>query len=169
MLDEFGPDVSLPDEIDEHILRVMAEFLDDSEKKFRVVEPILTRLELLTRILNEKFQYKALEINRQRGFVVRPDAADQLVGPEQLSSGEQHELVLLYDLLFQAEDGGLVLVDEPEISLHVNWQKRFLTDMREVGKLTNHRFMVATHSPQIVGAFTDRMVRLGGTGAEDHD
>lgn len=161
ILDEFGPEISLPAAIDEHILRMMDIFLRDSEEKFGAIDPVLTKFELLARILNEKFHFKSLQINRERGFVIKTITGESF-GPEHLSSGEQHELVLLYDLLFQARSGGLVLIDEPEISLHVNWQKRFLSDLREVSKLTEHRFVVATHSPQIVGAFRDRLVRLGG-------
>lgn len=167
VLDEFGADIKLPKQkLDDLILRVMVEFLKDSEDKFEVVEPLLDRLELLTGILNDRFQFKKLEIDRERGFVVRTDSGNE-IRPSLLSSGEQHELVLLYDLLFGASDGALVLIDEPEISLHINWQKRFLTDMRKISGLTDHRFMVATHSPQVVGRFNDRMVRLAGGNGKD--
>lgn len=162
VLDAFGADLQLPKEqLDPVVLRVMTEFLSDSEQKFQVVEPLLDRLELLTTILNSKFQYKKIEVDRGQGFVVRTTDGSRL-RPNQLSSGEQHELVLLYDLLFGAKDNALVLIDEPEISLHVNWQKRFLSDLGEISSLTHHRFVVATHSPMIVGKHTDRMVRLSG-------
>jgi len=39
-----------------------------------------------------------------------------------LSSGEQQEVVMLYELLFCVQPGTLVLIDEPELSLHVVWQ-----------------------------------------------
>jgi predicted ATP-binding protein involved in virulence len=163
VLNAFGADLQLPKEaLHPVVLRVMTEFLSDSEKKFRVVEPLLDRLELLTTVLNAKFQYKKIEVDRTRGFVVRTQDGT-LLRPNQLSSGEQHELVLLYDLLFGAADNALVLIDEPEISLHVNWQKRFLSDLQEISGLTHHRFVVATHSPNIVGKYSDRMVRLGGS------
>lgn len=161
VLDEFGADIQLPKKkLDDLILRVMVEFLQDSAEKFQVVEPLLDRLELLTQILNEKFKFKRIEIDRESGFVVKTEGTGTELGPSQLSSGEQHELVLLYDLLFGAADGALVLIDEPEISLHVNWQRRFLADLRKVSHLTSHRFVVATHSPQIVSKFSNRMVQL---------
>lgn len=162
VLDAFGADLQLPKEsLDPVVLRVMTEFLTDSEEKFKVVEPLLDRLELLTGVLNKKFQYKDLTVDRHEGFVVVTQDGER-VRPDQLSSGEQHELVLLYDLLFGAKDEALVLIDEPEISLHVNWQKSFLSDLREVSTLARHRFIVATHSPSIIGRYSDRMVRLEG-------
>ena len=81
---------------------------------------------------------------------------------EDLSSGEQHELVVLYELLFRAPKNGLVLVDEPEISLHVAWQSRFLSDLIGILRLTDAYAIVATHSPVIIGTRQDLTVELKG-------
>ena len=66
---------------------------------------------------------------------------------EMLSSGEQHELVILYELLFRIPDNSLILIDEPELSLHVLWQEQFLKDLEEMAALSNFRVILATHSP----------------------
>ncbi|MDR2170050.1 MAG: AAA family ATPase [Planctomycetaceae bacterium] len=79
-----------------------------------------------------------------------------------LSSGEQHEIVLLFDLLFQAASDTLVLIDEPEISLHIVWQKAFLADMLRIIKLRKISVLVATHSPQIVNDNWENIIDLGG-------
>ena len=80
---------------------------------------------------------------------------------DSLSSGEQHELVLHYDLLFRVQANTIVLIDEPELSLHVSWQKRFLPDLLEVAKLSTFDAIVATHSPYIIGERDDLMAGLG--------
>jgi predicted ATP-binding protein involved in virulence len=67
-----------------------------------------------------------------------------------LSSGEQHELVLLYELLFKVKPNSLVLIDEPELSLHVGWQVQFLKDLQEITKLADLDILMATHSPDII-------------------
>ncbi|MGP9596953.1 MULTISPECIES: AAA family ATPase, partial [unclassified Psychrobacter] len=59
--------------------------------------------------------------------------------------------VLLYQLIFNTEPQTLVLIDEPEISLHVVWQKQFMEDLVEVSKINNIKSIIATHSPQIIG------------------
>ena len=84
-----------------------------------------------------------------------------------LSSGEQHELVLLYDLLFNVQPGALVLIDEPEISLHVSWQKRFIEDLQRISRLVKFRSVVATHSPQIAGKWIKSHGFELGLGATD--
>ncbi len=87
---------------------------------------------------------------------------NQVIPLSSLSSGEQHELVLLYELLFNAETGSLILIDEPEISLHLAWQVNFLRDLQEVSKLTTSDVIIATHSPEIIHDRWDLTVGLKG-------
>ena len=77
-----------------------------------------------------------------------------------LSSGEQQEVVLLYELLFKVKAGTLVLIDEPELSLHVVWQKQFLDDLFKIIELQKITIVVATHSPQIINNHWDLTVDL---------
>ena len=83
-----------------------------------------------------------------------------VLAPEDLSSGEQHELVLLYELLFRLEPNALVLLDEPEISLHVAWQERVLSDLKKIVELSGVDIVVATHSPEIIRDRWDLTVGL---------
>ena len=68
--------------------------------------------------------------------------------------------VLLYELLFKVEPGALVLIDEPEISLHVAWQKEFLKDILSVIAVQRINVILATHSPQIINDRWDLTVDL---------
>lgn len=64
-------------------------------------------------------------------------------------------------MIFDTKEDLLLLIDEPEISLHITWQKKFLDDLVEVSKQTALQVIVATHSPQIVGAHLDIQIDLG--------
>ncbi|MFM0158773.1 AAA family ATPase, partial [Paraburkholderia sediminicola] len=77
-----------------------------------------------------------------------------------LSSGEQHEIVLMYDLLFRVRPNTLVLIDEPELSLHVTWQKAFLRDLLGIVAAANFDVILATHSPFVVGDRSDLAIAL---------
>lgn len=143
-------DVPLPDrDLEDWERRVLWTYLDDTDAKLATFQPLLDRLDLLTSIVNSKFLFKDLTIDREIGFRFQGDHGRDIPA-SQLSSGEQHELVLLYDLLFNVNPGALVLIDEPEISLHVSWQQSFLTDIERVADLSSLRFVIATHSPQII-------------------
>ncbi len=90
------------------------------------------------------------------------DIAGREVPPDALSSGEQHELVLMYDLLFKTKPGTFVMIDEPEISLHIAWQKKFLEDLQKIINLNSMDVVLSTHSPQLIGAHLDLTVKLSG-------
>ena len=78
-----------------------------------------------------------------------------------MSSGEQQEIVLFYELIFETPNKSLLLIDEPEISLHIVWQKIFMEDLQKVVKMKNLNVVVATHSPQIINNYWDNQIDLG--------
>lgn len=138
----------------------MALYIEDSEKKLEVFDDLEKRLALLMNNINSKFLHKAIAIDRRKGLVARHERNDQVLELDALSSGEQHELVLMYDLLFKVKPNTLVMIDEPELSLHVTWQDKFLSDLLEIVKVTQFDVLLATHSPYIIGDRDDLMVSL---------
>lgn len=159
---DMGEDVALPErQLEPHERVVLWTYLNDAKEKLEVFEPLLDKLELLLEIINSRFLYKEMRIDAESGFAFRSgDGSD--VHLQTLSSGEQHELVLAYQLLFRVREGSLVLIDEPEISLHVTWQQRFLEDILRVSRLAHLDFLIATHSPQIIHDRLDLAVALVG-------
>jgi energy-coupling factor transporter ATP-binding protein EcfA2 len=136
-------------------------YVGDIEEKLNVFDDLARRIGALMDIVNARFKYKHLTLTREQGFRVF-SIFNQLIELQDLSSGEQHELVVLYELLFRAPNGGLILVDEPEISLHVGWQSRFIADLISILEPTNSYAIVATHSPVIIGTRSDLTVELTG-------
>ena len=140
---------------------VMTLYVDDTAKKLQVLEDLASRARLLLKSLNGKFQHKQMRVDRDKGLIVTGEHGDSL-SPDSLSSGEQHELILHYDLLFRVAPNTVVLLDEPELSLHLEWQTRFLSDLMVIVQLSSFDALVATHSPSIVGHRDDLMVELSG-------
>lgn len=148
--------------IDSTQARVMTLYVEDTSKKLRVLEALAMRARLLLESLNGKYRHKRLRLDRGRGIVAESEQGT--LGLDSLSSGEQHELVLHYNLLFRVRSNTVVLIDEPELSLHVTWQKRFLPDLLKIGELSHFDALIATHSPYIAGERPDLMVSLGEAG-----
>jgi len=136
-------------------------YVGDVHQKLGAFDGMAQRVGKLIDIINARFEYKELKIHRERGFCVvsHKGAPIQL---SDLSSGEQHELVVLYELLFRTPKHGLILVDEPEISLHVAWQSRFLADLIDIVKLNDAYAVVATHSPVVIGSQWNLTEQLKG-------
>ncbi|WP_310429002.1 AAA family ATPase [Chamaesiphon sp. VAR_48_metabat_135_sub] len=158
-----------PQDVDEKTKNVLSVYVDDVEKKLSVFNEIASKIELLREIINNKFaySYKQMDFSKERGFIFKTLNTSSLnpetLSPTDLSSGEQHELVLLYELLFKVQPSSLVLIDEPELSLHVGWQTQFLKDLQEITKLADLDILMATHSPDIIQDRWDLTVELKGS------
>lgn len=125
-------------------------YLGDFEKKLSVFDKLLEKLDLFTNILNERrFTFKSIYIHKEKGFFFKTNKGKDL-SLTQLSSGEQHEVILLYELIFNTQANTLVLIDEPEISLHITWQKEFLNDLLKIIQIQQFQVLIATHSPSII-------------------
>ncbi|MEH1946371.1 MAG: AAA family ATPase [Nostoc sp.] len=158
-----------PQDIDESTKNALSVYVQDVEKKLSVFAEIASKIDLLRKIINNKFAYSYKEINfsKEKGFVVTTSYGSSLSNsktllPTDLSSGEQHELVLLYELLFKVQPNSLVLIDEPELSLHVGWQVQFLKDLQDITQLADLNILMATHSPDIIQDRWDLTVELKG-------
>jgi len=154
-------DFQIPTQIDETKRSVLSIYVNDAEKKLDVFDDMADRIELFRNIVNRRFLYKQMTVNREKGFIFTTSDNKPLPSSA-LSSGEQHELVLLYELLFEVKPGSLILIDEPELSLHVAWQQQFLKDLQEITKLSSIDVLIATHSPQIIHDRWDLTVELTG-------
>lgn len=130
-------------------------YIEDSNKKFDVYKELQTKISLFLKIINKRFSHKKLQIDKEKGFIFKQlfdsGIGEQEIPVRRLSSGEKNELILFYDLLFKSDDVKLVLIDEPEISLHVSWQSLFIKDIQDIHDLNGINVLIATHSPDIIG------------------
>ncbi len=150
------PDRPLTNQVE---LRVLDTYLRDVDLKLDRLNDLAGKLELFLSIVNSKFRRKEIRVDREHGLVARTSSGQRLALPS-LSSGEQQEIVLAYGLLFREQPGTLILLDEPEISLHVSWQLDLIPDLLKIADVAKLEFLIATHSPQIVNDRWDLTVQL---------
>lgn len=155
-------DTPPPKDLAENALKILWIYLGDVERKLKVFTSLLHRVELFKDIVNSHFLYKKFKVDREKGFIFKSDHDGSIVPTKALSSGEQHTIVLTYELLFKAPAGSLIFLDEPELSLHVSLQRKFLKDIARISKLADLDFLIATHSPSIIHNRRDLMVKLAG-------
>ena len=79
------------------------------------------------------------------------------IGLSTFSSGQQCMLLIILGVLSSIENNSLICIDEPEISLHPEWQLEFIKLLQDVfSSFVGCHFLIATHSPQIVSGLRDR-------------
>jgi len=139
------------------LYRILNEvIISDSEKKLNVFEKLFDRIALFQNIINDHLsKNKSFDVNHKKGFRVENISNNKEIDIELLSSGEKHLIVLFYELIFDTQPYTLIMIDEPEISLHVDWQIKFIKNLlkirnSDVADLNNIQFILATHSPQII-------------------
>lgn len=156
------------DSVSPTVLSVLDVYVEDNMAKLAVFDSLYEKVSVFLRIVNEKFgthrvesARKKLRCHKDKGFIVEA-GNKKIIEPTQLSSGEQHEIVLFYDIIFKMGENTLLLIDEPELSLHVGWQKKFVPDLLEIINSNEMSVLLATHSPQIINNRRDLRVSLGG-------
>ncbi len=79
------------------------------------------------------------------GFVLN---GELIIKPQELSTGEKQILIIILSVLLQENKPYILLMDEPENSLHPDWQENLIITIREINP--NAQIIMATHSPAIV-------------------
>ena len=72
----------------------------------------------------------------------------ELISPYKLSSGEKQILVILLTVLIQDQQRCVLFMDEPEVSLHVEWQQQLISLIRKLNP--NVQIILTTHSPAVI-------------------
>lgn len=79
--------------------------------------------------------------------------------PYQLSSGEKQMLVILLTVLVEDHQPYVLFMDEPEVSLHIEWQKRLINIIMQLNP--NVQVILTTHSPAVImDGWTDRVTEV---------
>lgn len=92
---------------------------------------------------------KALDIIDIIGIDITKN--DLNISISEISSGEYHLLISMIGIFANLPDNSLILIDEPEISLHPNWQMRYISFLKKVfSKFIGCQFILTTHSHFLV-------------------
>lgn len=132
-------------------LSVLDLYIEDALVKLSPFNTLHQKINLFESILQEKIlAFKNVVIDRDSGFVFKSHSGDD-IDRNMLSSGEQNQVVLLFNLIFDLVSQKIILIDEPEISLHVAWQQTFLDSLKKIQKINDYeKVIIATHSPQVI-------------------
>ena len=141
--------------------RLLSAYLLDLHETLEKYSGLLNDLNLFASILREKhFLHKTISFSPSYGFKAFNEQGIS-IKPSLLSSGEQNMIILLYRMIFEVHDGDILLIDEPEISMHVVWLKEFIKDVLKIALCKKDvQILIATHSPQIVRGAGDNCFDL---------
>ncbi|MGY0146193.1 AAA family ATPase [Edwardsiella tarda] len=120
--------------------------LESEDKVKRIFSPIELFIDTLHEfITDKKFHFTSGELVLSNGH-----------GPinhQYLSSGEKQLLILFIETLLQQSKPYIFLTDEPELSLHIAWQRKIIPAIKKLNP--NAQVIAATHSPEVAAKYRD--------------
>ena len=141
-----------------HRTRTIVDFAQKLENQR---EELFSALHMFERIVNSFLNEKSIEVSDRGELMILPQGKGRGVGPiewRHLSSGEKQILILLTQALLSEKSPAVYVADEPELSLHVEWQEKLLKALTQLAGRC--QFIVATHSPDIASGFGDKVIDL---------
>lgn len=144
--------IEFPQKSSATIRRILNIFLDDWEQRLTPLFPLNEKLRVLRSILDTKLEGsgKKTSMGPQGDLRFIAMRTGKPVKVSSLSSGEQHLVALFTLLLFGTKQGSIVMIDEPEISMHAAWKHAFLDDIELVSEVVDIQVLIATHSTSII-------------------
>lgn len=98
-------------------------------------------------IVDDLFKETGKQIIRTENEIRFSQIGETLL-PYKLSSGEKQMLVILLTVLVEDQQPYVLLMDEPEVSLHIEWQKQLISLILELNP--NVQIILTTHSPAVI-------------------
>ena len=109
-------------------------------------------------MIDSLFSDTAKQLIRTQNDIAFSQLGEKLT-PYQLSSGEKQMLVILLTVLVEDRLPYVLFMDEPEISLHIDWQQRLIDLILELNP--NVQIILTTHSPAVImNGWTDKVTEV---------
>jgi ABC-type lipoprotein export system ATPase subunit len=131
---------------------VIALSVEAAQRKQAIFQPLDNFIGLLKDFMLDK------TIERSLNSELTLSRNDKDIAISDLSSGEKQLLILLTETLLQRNERFIFLADEPELSLHIEWQAKVISSIR--GLNNNAQIIVATHSPEITGSWKQNVLDM---------
>jgi len=134
-------------------------YIKSVEGRLEAVDPIYQLIDRFVSIVNGLLTDKSITFKLSQGFTIQNRLGLNLT-PSQLSSGEQ-QLLLLFCYVLTARDTPTVfMIDEPEISLNIKWQRQLVQSLLDITQKASIQFVLASHSMELLAQHRSRVVKL---------
>lgn len=155
-------DVMLQTELDFHLYQLQRRYLDYQVNLSNRMVALFTSMDpqaqqKASEIANEKARFQDIvdELFKETGKTIQRDKNEifftslgETIAPYKLSSGEKQMLIILLTVLVQDKKPSVLFMDEPEVSLHIEWQQRLIGLVLELNP--NVQILLTTHSPAVI-------------------
>lgn len=145
-------------QLEKEILKYVDRFVYvEGKTSFEAYREIQALIDTVFADFHLQVRFKGIDADKHLVFL---NQNAEEFGVDDLSDGEKQVLAKVLPLFFADMKGRVVLMDEPESSLHPAWQSYLLPVLRRCVELQECQFILTTHSPQIIAAAHQDEVRI---------
>ncbi len=130
--------------------------IEMSLKAEEEINEIFSQINLFISILKDFIPEKTFSLEAGRLVVTNIDK--EVIPTDKLSSGEKQLLILLIEALLQKSKPYVYLADEPELSLHIEWQRKILPAVKKINP--HAQIIAATHSPEVASKYKGLLIDM---------
>ena len=141
------------------IARVLEPYIDATKARLDALVEVQRIAETFVRNCNDLFFDKELSFGIADGIQIKTRNGQPL-DPDQLSSGEQELLMMFCHMIVSRDRASVFLIDEPELSLNVKWQRKLVDALLELVEGSEMQLVFATHSLELLAQHRQRVVHL---------
>lgn len=151
--------------INSNVIRDIPSYIATRRNYLATIEEDLTMKEVTNKVVNEiNGIFNILELDvKLKGFSkdektmpIFENSAGEEFDINDLSSGEKQLFLRTLSIKMLEPKNSIILIDEPELSLHPKWQQRIIEVYKKIGE--NNQIIVATHSPHILGSVSNENI-----------
>jgi len=149
----------------ETIENILKPYIEGIEKKLNAIEDTKNIIDTFVTTLNEFYTGKELKFTigttKENGIKIYSKYNDkEELNPTMLSSGEKQLLLLFCNTITAREQASIFIIDEPELSLNVVWQRKLINALLEFSKGSSIQFILASHSIELLSNYSNHVSKL---------
>lgn len=153
----------------EAAVNILQPYLEIQKKRLDALDNLFDTVFFLTQSLNDYLYKKRVVYFLHEGFKFyqwdkdssfNSNSKDE-IKVKSLSSGERQLLSIFSMVIRMSNTCPIIIIDEPELSLNIKWQRRLLSTLNYFVRDSKAQFVVATHSFEILSSHSENTVRVG--------
>ena len=140
------------------VVQVLKSFLNGQRARLNALDALYKKMHEFVAIINDYLTDKDIDLDVSKGLTIRVPNGE--LNPALLSSGEQHLLLLFLHVFASSDQSRLFIIDEPELSLNVKWQRNLVDSLLALTQDTQCQFLLATHSIELLSKHRHLVTQL---------
>lgn len=141
--------------------KIITPYIESIDAKLSALDNLQKTLHLFLDSINEYFSGKEISFNLlNKGLILKYKNTGGDIDFSWLSSGEKQLLLLFINTITSAEQATIFIIDEPEISLNIKWQRKIIETLLNFSSEKNIQYVLSTHSLELISANIDKVNKL---------